>query len=72
MSSKAFKILVGVLVAAIIVAGGLVVVKTLNLGGDAASSAQQGQAPEGTVADDPNLPAPPNGETEILTPEDMA
>lgn len=72
MNSKAFKILVGVLIAAIVVVGGLVVVKTLNPGGDAASSAQQGDVPEGTVADDPSLPAPPDGRTEILTPDDAA
>ena len=72
MKSKGFKIIVGVLVAIIVVLGGLLVVKTMGLAGGANATTQDGKViPEGAVADDPSLPLPPEGEEpRIATPED--
>ena len=72
MKSKGFKIIVGVLVAIIVVLGGLLVVKTMGLSGGSTATTQGGkEIPAGAVADDPSLPLPPEGEEpQIATPED--
>lgn len=69
MKSKGFKIIVGVLVAIIVVLGGLLVVKTMGLAGGANATTQGSkEVPEGAVADDPSLPLPPEGKNgEIIT-----
>lgn len=73
MKSKGFKIVVGVLVAVIVVLGGLIVAKNLNAGESGDATAQGGrEIPAGAVADDPSLPLPPDGATETLTPGDEA
>lgn len=72
MKSKGFKIVVGVLVVVILVLGGLLVAK--NLGASANDATTQGgrEIPAGAVADDPSLPLPPDGATEVLEPGDEA
>ncbi|BAK43474.1 hypothetical protein [Eggerthella sp. YY7918] len=72
MKSKGFKIAVGVLVVVILVLGGLLVTKNLGTGASVVTTQSGKEVPAGAVADDPSLPLPPDGATEVLEPGDEA
>lgn len=61
MKSKGFKIIVGVLVAAIVVLGGLLVIKNMGPAAESGTMSAAQSAPEGAIADDSSLPLPPGG-----------
>lgn len=61
MKAKGFKITVCVLVALIVVLGGLLALKSFGPAGDDGTGQQDNGVPMDAVADDSSLPLPPEG-----------
>lgn len=69
MESKGFKVIVGVLIAAIVMLGGLLAVKTFLTGDEPALTSEGKPVPEGAM-EDLVVSQAPSGGYDVATPKD--